>query len=224
MIGVSWTSQRGQHCTDNRDMGGYFAGEQFTFALIVDISQRGPRGADFAYEWTRHVLEGVRHHSFLSPEEVITAMKQACQALRRYYPAESGSYAAVIVNSQRRTAFSISCGDCRVGIRQGEHIKWLSPVHTLAASLTSAEGAAPELSPNRHILTRSLKAKRYTQPDVMHFEAELGSILLATDGYWVEHLIEQVPFHQLADDASYLMLSAGSSAVSSDCNNWLSIP
>lgn len=223
MMSVSWTSRQGRDCHDNRDMGGYHAGAQFVFALIVDISRRGPRGAGFARDWTRHVLEKVRNHESLSPEEVITAMKQACQALRRDYPAESGSYAAVIVNSQRRTAFSISCGDCRVGIRQGEHIKWLSLVHTLAASLTSAEGAAPELSPNRHILTRSLKAKRFTQPDVMHFEADLGSILLATDGYWVEHLIEQVPFHQLADDASYLMLSAGSSAVSSDCDNWLSI-
>lgn len=223
MRGASWTSQRGQHCPDNRDMGGYFAGEQFTFALIVDISQRGPRGGDFAHDWTRHVLEGVRHHCSLSPEKAITAMKQACQAPRREYPAESGSYAAVIVNSQQRTAFSINCGDCRVGVRQGEHIKWLSPVHTLAISLISAEGSAPELSSNRHILTRSLKTKRFTRPDVIHFEEGLDSILLATDGYWIEHLIEQVPFHQLADDASCLMLSAGSSTVSSDCNNWLSI-
>ncbi len=221
MRGVSWNSQRGQECHDNRDMGGYFAGEQFTFALIVDISQRGPRGAGFARDWTRHVLERVRTHRSLSPEEAIDAMRQACQALRREYPAESGSYAAVIIDSQRHTAFGISCGDCRLGVLRGEHIEWFSPVHTLAASLTNAENSTPELSPNRHILTRSLKARRFTHPEVVPFEPGLGSVLLATDGYWVEHLIEQVPFHQLADDASCLMLSAGSSTVSSDCDNWL---
>ncbi|CAO1661607.1 hypothetical protein NYA30BAC_01325 [Halomonas sp. NYA30] len=223
MINASWASQRGRECPNNRDIGGYYVGANFVFALIVDISQRGPRGVDFAYDWTSHVLEGVSRHDTLSPQEVIATMKQACRALRHCYPAESGSYAAVIIDLQRHTAFGVSCGDCRLGVLRGEHIEWLSPVHTLAASLANAEETVPELSPSRHILTRSLKARRFTQPEVVQFEAGLHSILLATDGYWVEHLIEQVPFHQLADDASCLMLSADSSTVSSDCNNWLAL-
>jgi serine/threonine protein phosphatase PrpC len=96
-------------------------------------------------------------------------------------------------------------------------------VHTLATSLNSTESEAPEQSPNRHILTRSLKAKRFTQPDVIPFEVGQGSIILATDGYWVEHLIEHVPFNQLADDASYLVLFAGSSTARSDDGNWLAL-
>lgn len=216
-------SQRGRDCPDNRDMGGCCISGRFVYAMNVDISQRGPRGAGFARDWTRIVLENVCRCDSLSATEAITIMKKACQELRHDYPAESGSYAAVILDSQNSVAHGISCGDCRLGMVHGDRIEWLSSVHTLATSLWNTEEASIDFSRNRHTLTRCLRARRFETPDMLRFEPGTASILLATDGYWAEHLIEKVPLGQLLDDASCLTLSLDDSplVVNSDCDNWI---
>jgi serine/threonine protein phosphatase PrpC len=224
-LNVTWTSRRGRAREDNRDAGGLLHSGPITFAVILDASNRGPKGAEFGRQWIKHVLDAVAAVAGTDPTIVLSAMRDAHSLLRSSYPCEVASYSALLLRHDLHKAWAIACGDCRIGSKREPDgtIEWLTPVHTLANKTGEPFTTEHALSPERHTLTRSLNARRFACPDII--ELDINAIqcwLLATDGYWIEHLIAKVAQEKLNDDASCLQLrvAMSDSYVDSDCDNW----
>jgi serine/threonine protein phosphatase PrpC len=84
---------------------------------------------------------------------------------------------------------TLHAGDCRLGrlTNQGS-IRWLTPVHTLANAIQDLDDQALRLAPDRHLLTRSFRGKRFQAPDcVIHeFDDRDRGLLIASDGFWAD--------------------------------------
>lgn len=216
-----WFSRRGRERLENRDFGGIVCGERFILALIVDASCRGPRGAAFARDWARGVLSRAAVHTRLGPAEIVTVMRAAHRAIRSAYPAETASYLALLLDADRREAWALCCGDCRLGQGGKADYRWLTPVHDLGGMAACLSQASLDGAGGR-TLTRCLRGRRYEPPELVRIECMEGPWMLATDGYWFEHLAETVPVDGLEDDASCLRL--GGEALGSECDsdseNW----
>ena len=216
-----WFSRRGQERAENRDVGGICRGEHFTLALIVDASCRGPRGAAFARDWAHGVLSRAVAQTRLGPDELVTVMRDSHRAIRTLYPAEMASYLALLLDAERREAWALSCGDCRLGKGLRANLRWLTPVHDLGSMAVHFTGASLD-GASRRTLTRCLRGRRFEPPEVLRIEGLEGPWILATDGYWLDHVVEAVQMSRLRDDASYLRLEGGMPGVQcdSDCDNW----
>ena len=216
-----WFSRRGQARAENRDVGGVCGGDQFTLALVVDASCRGPRGAAFARDWAHGVLARAVTQARLGPGELVTMMRDAHRAIRTVYPAETASYLALLLDAERREAWALCCGDCRLGQAARAGVRWLTPVHDLGAMAAGRNGVGFDEA-WRRTLTRCLRGRRFEPPEVLRIEGLEGAWMLATDGYWREHLGDAVPLDQLNDDASCLRLGGDmpGERLDSDCDNW----
>jgi len=216
-----WFSRRGQARAENRDVGGVCGGEQFTLALVVDATCRGPRGAAFARDWVHGVLSRAEAQARLGPDELVTMMRDAHRAIRTVYPAETASYLALLLDAERCEAWTLCCGDCRLGQAARAGVRWLTPVHDLGGMAACLNGVGFD-GAGRRTLTRCLRGRRFETPEVLRIEGLEGAWMLATDGYWREHLADAVPLDQLNDDASCLRLGGDmpGERLDSDCDNW----
>ncbi|WP_454753815.1 hypothetical protein [Cupriavidus necator] len=219
-----WTSKKGPSRAENRDAGGLLQNNQMTLAVVVDASERGPHGAMFGRLWIKNLF--IRATDFVEPNAtaLVQAMEHAHAMLRSAYPSEVAAYSALLLRHDLGTGWALGCGDCRVGkADSADSIDWLTPVHTVA-NMTGAPFTAEHAGmPERHTLTRSLKAKRFVSPDVTVVDLSSNQQwVLSTDGYWIEHLMTGTPRDELSDDASclYLTATADHSCADTDCDNW----
>jgi len=227
-----WFSRQGTQRQHNHDAASLVVAHDYVFAMIVDAAEKGSDGAGLARYWTQTIalklseLAGLPTH-----DQVMEVMRSAHLSLRDHYICERAAYCAILLHTQGQQAWFISCGDCRLGIKQDAKITWLSNVHTLA-NFNGEEFSATHLSdPNRHTLTRCLKARSFTKPDVIQFDwpidpSKVSSLCLCSDGYWAEHIGHGVRLELLEDDASFLELSDFSTPLhvpqaNSDCDNFL---
>ncbi len=208
---VRWTSQRGRGCADNRDQGGCVLAECFDVGVVVDASQQGENGQALARELVAKVLAAAQGGCAPDPEKLCEALQVFHAQSRFRYLHETASY-ALTVRSRAGAVWALVCGDCRVGLMAPggavEQVLWLSPVHTLANALSQTFEGQHARMPQRHLLTRCWNARRFHQPELLHFEAGGHTLCLATDGFWLEHASLGVPLSALDDDGSCLQLGA----------------
>ena len=196
--------------------------------MIVDASERGPHGAAFAQKWLRHVIDAAAENIEPTIEQITSLMRTAHYDLRTKYPAEIACYGVLLVRHDLNQAWTLNCGDCRIGIHErGEAVEWVTPVHTLANMFGEQFNIAHARSNERHTVTRALKAGRFMMPDIRAFTVSMtAQFALATDGYWVDDFLN-TPLEQrdYADDASIMMLSTFEviPEVETDCENWYAI-
>ena len=105
--------------------------------------------------------------------------------------------------------------------KNGQDIAWLSPVHSMANVSGEAFTLEHALSDARHTVTRCLKVRRFTVPEVLEAPFDPASTwLLATDGYWVDQLTGRLGNPHFADDRSLLKLGRSVTSLhASDSDN-----
>lgn len=201
-----WYSRQGTTCAENRDACGIFQSAAYTFSVVMDASPHGERGIEFNASWITTVLER------MSPElpsvaSVISALHEGQKHLRdeRFF-VEKASYAAIVLPCEAKDACVFCCGDCTVGAHcPGGNIEWLTRTHTLANALEEL-GISADAS-KRHIVTRTLNAKRFQTPDVHVLPTNASGLwVLATDGYRYR---ESDVSGQPKDDCSALLIGSG---------------
>jgi serine/threonine protein phosphatase PrpC len=155
-----WYSRQGTTCAENRDACGIFESTAYTFSVVVDASPRGERGVLFNTRWIMTVLDRLRPE-VPSIASVLAALHAGQKRLRteRFF-AEKASYAAFLLPREAKDAYVFCCGDCTLGARSPDgNIEWLTRTHTLANTFEDL-GINADAS-ERHILTRTLNAKRF---------------------------------------------------------------
>lgn len=211
-----WYSRQGTTCAENRDACGIFQSAAYTFSVVVDASPRGERGIQFNTCWITAVLDR------MSPElpsvaSVLAALHEGQKHLRteRFF-AEKASYAAFLLPREAKDAYAFCCGDCTLGARFPDgNIEWLTRTHTLATALEE-QGINADAS-KRHIVTRTLNAKRFQKPEVHVVPATaFGSWILATDGY---RYPESDDTGHPKDDCSALLIGSGLEAEPAAAHN-----
>ena len=138
-------------------------------------------------------------------------MRSVHTKLRHRFLHDIASYIAVLVDRDNGQAWCLFCGDCRLGMKTDkvDGIRWITNVHTVANATGELLALTESTNPARHTLTRSLNAKRFAAPDVIDLDplSHGQSWILCSDGFWAEHLGNDIPLGQQSDDASYLEIS-----------------
>ena len=227
-----WISQQGNERRINNDAALFIEHEQYYFAMIVDAAQKGQPSRAFTQFILNHMASGIVEISSPSMphcQTVITLLKNLQKKLRTDYLLNIASYLILLVPKWATglKAQVIHCGDCRLGARKSDgSIVWQTNVHT-AANPEGLWFSGNDCSkPERHILTRSLNARRFHTPDTQQLSfSDATCWLLCTDGYWAEHLLTKKNWFELEDDASCLELSNQilNSTQNSECQNLLTV-
>lgn len=201
-----WKSRQGNERQANNDAVAIIDKDDFFFTIIVDGAEQGSKGAELARYWAQTVASFVQTEtSCPTPKTIIDFMKKAQKQLRTTFLHEIASYTILIHSKTTQESSVISCGDCRIGIKQAEGISWLNNVHTLVNADGELFGEHHNDDLSRHILTRSLNAKRFIMPDTQQLTLDKNETwLLCTDGYWAEYIGDKKEWQQLSDDASCL--------------------
>lgn len=129
--------------------------------------------------------------------------------LRQHYLHEIASYCCVLLDLRSHRLDVLHVGDCLAGIHQADgQITWLTRPHTLSDQPFYASPAQVNDPAARHLLTRSLNARRFCVPEHRRTTLATGAeLLLCSDGYWHEHRQQGVALLQVHDDASGLCVS-----------------
>lgn len=225
---VGWESYRGAQRRTNNDAAAVgYAGKQ-VLAMLVDAAERGlPRenGQGLARHWAKTIVSrAIQGELPITTAGLVALMREEQRQLRHRYLLEIASFCLALIDQPSRQIQLLAIGDCLAGIRSKEgEIKWLHGPHNLISQegqvITLAQAAD---TGQRHLLTRSLNAKRFKAPDCCHSILPQGAdLLIASDGYWYECLQQGIPFGQVSDDASLLTLTAeeGSPHQVADCQN-----
>jgi len=175
----------------------------YTFSIVMDAAPRGERGVQFNACWIAQVLDRMSP-SLPSIAAVLSLLHEAQQHLRteRFF-VEKASYIAFLLPRDAQEAYAFCCGDCTLGLRsQDGRIEWLSRPHTLINALEEL-GMEADVS-KRHVVTRTLNARRFHAPEVQVIPANAaGSWVLATDGYRYR---ETDGANNPKDDCSFLLI------------------
>lgn len=204
--GWQWRSKQGSACVENRDACGVFETDTYTFFVVVDTSPRGERGTQFNACWISQVLD------YMGPELpskafVLSALLAAQKHLRtEHFFTERASYIAILLPRDTQDIYVFSCGDCSLGVQTSDgSIEWLTRPHTLNRALEEL-GVDTETS-KRHIVTRTLNARRFEAPEVCVIPSNPSGLwVLATDGY---RYPEADDTGHPTDDCSALLIGSG---------------
>ena len=221
-----WMSRKGASTGDNRDACGIFSSPCTTLAMIADAAELGHDGAGLAGEFIRSVMERAVRMDDPVPERIVEIMRTVHGEIRLRYLAEKACYSALLIRHDLNEAWTITCGDCRVGrYREDGQIDWITPVHCMATPFGQAFTAVHACLADRHTVTRRLHARRFDAPEIRFVEDySVGtSWVLATDGYWIESLKgDQMTRDVADDDASWMLMSfeRDHEFLETDCGNW----
>jgi serine/threonine protein phosphatase PrpC len=201
---VHWTSRQGRQRQLNCDAGALAVTSTQIIAMVVDAAeQRGPRPQHFANYWAQTITyQLAQSGSPVKADQACAILQQAQGQLRNDYLLEIGSYCLALLDTQGGKGVLLHAGDCIAAASQPDQPpRWLTEPHTLA------QQAWIQAPADRHRLTRSLNARRFTLPQCTEFSLAADDyLLLCTDGYWAEHLNEHKAITQLEDDASALRI------------------
>lgn len=118
------------------------------------------------------------------------------------------SVTTAFIDTQR--VWGYCAGDVRMGYVRAGSLNWLTPVHT-AANVFVPFSDELKSSPNRHLLTRSLRPHRCFEPEYFEFDlSEDSQVVCATDGFWCDLLwgnvqsLVCVPSQRPIDDCTCL--------------------
>ena len=220
-----WRSRQGNSRDSNNDAVAIVIAEQYLFAMVVDAAEKVESGTGLAQFWA--MVNAEQLAKLVEPpssDHVISVMQKNHSELRKQFLHGIASYCALLLHLQDRKAWVIHCGDCRLGSQQAGNVSWLSNIHTLANATGENFSQNDNANTDRHTLTRYLNARRFVLPDVQPVNCQTDhSWLLCSDGYWADHLGQNIPWGQLEDDASCLEISEKmiNTEFSSDCENYL---
>jgi serine/threonine protein phosphatase PrpC len=213
-----WQSRGGTLAPDNRDYCGIAEAYGTNLCILADGATGTPHSGELARALVCHFLESFkRTQQSLTSEGAITLLKQAHGDLRRQYPADSASY-IVAFKTDDPIINTIHAGDCRLGRVTQNRIQWLTPVHTLATAIQNLEDHVLRADPNRYLLTRSFKGRRFQEPEcnIHKLDDKHEVMVLASDGFWADleeskqlDLLSESPLEMKAfsDDTSCLRWS-----------------
>lgn len=210
---ASWFSRQGGQRTRNSDAAAVMQLEHTMLAVLVDGAEKGLNGAELARHWAKVSAQALLQIPNGESSGVMRRLKEEQQRLRHTFIHDIASYCMVALDLETLEVQLWHCGDCLVGVQHGEEIRWLTMPHTLDMQ----PGLLPLGSNDEHVarqqrLTRCLNARRFSAPDHCMLTLQPGeTLLLATDGYWQEHLLAGTPLLKLCDDASLLSLPIGGS-------------
>ncbi|MDE8558456.1 hypothetical protein [Pantoea vagans] len=211
-MNISWESKRGSSHSNNDYVAIGVSGGNFT-AVIVDASDKGKAPRDMAEYWAKTLLVRYLRQEHKS---VVMLMKEAHKTLTPDYLTESASYTLIDVDIKNRIGNIVYVGDCRLGVNNQCHTNWINEPHIMVNTFPGLDNSYAS------ILTRVLKARRFTQPDQVKFTWKDGDmLLLCTDGYWRPQSDDRgLNF----DDVSVLKVRVEGSGfkvtIDSDCDNF----
>lgn len=211
-----WHSRHGKLTPDNRDYCGIAEANGTILCILADGATSCPAGGDFAKALVCYLLEGfLRLRQPTSIDGMIGLLLEAHAGLRRKHPADSASYIITLLG-EGSTVTTLHAGDCRLGrLTDQGTIQWLTPVHTLANAVHDLDVQVLRRSPDRHLLTRSFRARHFQVPDstIHEFDESDKGLLIASDGFWADlpedeqlQLLQGIPTGRRAypDDMSCL--------------------
>jgi len=204
---IDWFSRQGNTRQSNNDAVAVGIRHNKLVVVIMDAAEKGTNPSAFSEHWVK-----ILAHTFLdnpdlhSEPETTQLLKEKHRALKgQKFLCEVASFCLVEINLNTLKGNIVWLGDCRTGTSKNHDIQWINNPHNLITHHQVT--AIPNELHNPHLLTRSLKARRFQQPDFLSFALEQTDELdLSTDGYWREHLEENTPLNNCEDDASRLTL------------------
>ncbi|MFV0455629.1 MAG: PP2C family protein-serine/threonine phosphatase [Pseudomonas sp.] len=204
---VGWISHQGLQRRSNNDAAAVGRKGGYLLAMLVDAAEQG-NGQALARHWARTVI-GTALAAELPPDtaSLIRLMRAEQQQLRRHYLHAIASYCCALIDLQHRQLHLLQVGDCLAGIQRHDgNIDWLTRPHNLKEQLIWQDYTL-DTPNNRHLLTRSLNARRFYSPEcqTVTLPPDVG-LILCSDGYWYEHLQQGVGLEEVEDDASMLRL------------------
>ncbi|WP_100699827.1 SpoIIE family protein phosphatase [Pantoea rodasii] len=209
---ISWKSQKGSSRKNNNDYVAIGVNDGHFIAVIVDASDKGKTPCHLAEYWAKTLLTNYIRHEH---ESVVMLLKEIHKTLIPVYLTESASYTLIDVDLKNRSGNVVYVGDCRLGVSNNCNTHWVNAPHTIINTF-------PDLNDSyANLLTRVLKARRFTPPEQVNFAWKDGEmLLLCTDGYWRPQSDNRGLNH---DDVSVLKVRLNDSGftltVDSDCNN-----
>ncbi len=206
---VEWTSQQGSRTRTNNDAAAVGRKGNCLLAMLIDGAERG-EGQALARHWAISIItDALAADEPPEASALVRLMQERQRELRQHYLHEIASYCCVRLDMNSRRLDVLHVGDCLAGVCQPDgQIDWLTIPHTL--SRQPFYHSTPQASDpaSRHLLTRSLNARRFCAPEHRVTLLATGTeLLLCTDGYWYEHRQQGVALSRVHDDASELRLS-----------------
>jgi len=213
LMNISWESKRGSSRKNNNDYISIGVNDGHFTAVIVDASDKGKAPRSLAEYWAKTLLTRYIRHEH---ESVVMLMKEIHRTMIPDYLTESASYTLIDIDIKNRQGNVVYVGDCRLGIKNQCSTKWVNEPHVIVNTLPGLDDSYAGL------LTRVLKARRFTLPDQVNFTWKKGDILLlCTDGYWRPQSEKRGLNY---DDLSVLKVRFDDSgftiSINSDCNNF----
>tara|TARA_R100001480_G_scaffold145935_2_gene144327 strand:- start:2073 stop:2633 length:561 start_codon:yes stop_codon:yes gene_type:complete len=177
-----------------------------------------------ARHWvTKITSRAVEESQSITADELTSVMQQEQAELRHQYLLEIASCTVALIDTKTRTLDLLSIGDCQAGFQlEAGSFNWLTTCHSLSNQIPSCGTKNINAGCHDHVVTRCINAKRFIAPDIYNFTLpQNAQFVLATDGYWREHLENKVPLDQVSDDASALTLDFGvsPSAAATEADN-----
>lgn len=211
---INWVSQTGRERAHNCDLACCCVAENLIVMGLVDAaeSQKAPA---FANHWAKTIVAAAYNIGF-NPDStgIVDILSKAQKIQRHSYLNEIASYCLVVVDRCSGEGIVLSAGDCLVGLagasaHQDYDVKWINSPHTADVPLKALGEPTAATSDFQHLLTRSINAKRFTEPETNMFWISTGSkLILASDGYWRERESDtNTEFTNTTDDASCLTLT-----------------
>jgi serine/threonine protein phosphatase PrpC len=187
-------SIRGRNCEVNSDHVGTSYKEGAGIFVIADGTSR-PGSKQLSEAFVQHII--ARYEKGNGDIELALPADTSCHYLETMLndthaqlfadPWQgSTSYLVVLIENDALTlAYE---GDCCAGLVHGrERIEWLNPPHCMANWRRDRAHSEIALDRGRHRLTRSFRAGRKPEPDIMSLQIKPDArIILATDGFWAQ--------------------------------------
>ena len=216
---IFWTSQKGKQRKRNNDAVaiGYF--KETLVAVIVDaaepkrntISGVDKKGKFLSIHWADTCLvEILKSIDSLTEKTLIGILHKKQKELRHHFLFETACYGIMIMDTMTGEIQWYYTGDCRLGIQKNKgEPEWLDTPHRIDNLPIFNDFHHGEKD---HIY-RSLNSRRFFAPEIIKTtlnKKNQNTVILATDGYWHEHLEKNRPLYMTGDDASFLVINHGS--------------
>jgi len=222
---ISWKSRKGQARRLNNDAAALAYIDDYLVAVVVDAAEKSQgkrlvfglnlQGKRLASYWADTCVQTLSAApEILGTEHGITRLLAGMQkCLRQYYLFDIASYGVLILHRFSGVADWYYTGDCRLGVESvSDGLQWQGSPHRvdhgIRANTNRGASSSALQQAARHTLTRSLNAKRFSQPELIKTRMDKDSqkLLIATDGHWCERHSRTLPS---VDDASLLMIAYG---------------
>lgn len=184
-------SFQGRAREENADRAGaVFDGSRGLF-VIADGTSKAGSGAlaqEFVVRWidtyqTRSVQSVVDDTHEAAAQLMLSVLIELHAVLFARFSGSTSYLAAVVANGLLTVAYE---GDCCCGIVDAvENIEWITPPHCVANWQRNRSHHELAGDPGRNRITRSFKANRAPEPEIVVRSVLAGErLVFATDGFW----------------------------------------